>query len=107
MNKLVRARLHRKWLRIVPEIRNLNADEAGPLMVAFISYLLKTSTQAAFSTLGFAAIPNDVLEYTRERTLPLILTNRRYEDVGGCVCVCDCVCVRVCVTVCVCVCMPP
>lgn len=61
---------------------------AGQLLAAYLSYLLSTSAQSQLPLLGFAPLSSDVLTYTVQRVLPLLLVDTRYpawyfEGSGG------------------------
>lgn len=61
---------------------------AGQLLVAYLSYLLSATAQSQLPLLGFAPLPSDVLAYTVQRVLPLLLVDTRYpawyfEGSGG------------------------
>ncbi|KAF5842494.1 hypothetical protein DUNSADRAFT_6738 [Dunaliella salina] len=50
----------------------------GPLLVAFLDYLMLESTQADIQVEGFKPLPSDVLTYVRTRALPLINTDPKF-----------------------------
>ena len=48
------------------------APVAGPLMAAFLNYIMSAPAQAQLPGLGFGAVPTTVIAYSVQRALPLL-----------------------------------
>ncbi|GFH19161.1 phosphate-binding protein PstS, partial [Haematococcus lacustris] len=53
------------------------AGDSGALLVALVNYMLRPSTQASMPLLGLQPLPSNVLDYTVNRALPLIVPDMR------------------------------
>ncbi|KAG1675595.1 hypothetical protein FOA52_014183 [Chlamydomonas sp. UWO 241] len=52
--------------------------ESGPLTVAFVKHMLSDDSQATLLKIGFAPLPEDVLEYARTKAVPLLNADPKY-----------------------------
>jgi len=70
-------------LLLGPQLISLWSRCAGPLLLAFLEYLILPSTQADLSVENFEPLPEDVINYIRTKALPLVITDPKFPRVGA------------------------